>query len=119
MAMRIEVDFDQPLTRNNVRVFSWPWQCCPKPRACVWWKGDFAPWSWARPLGLDRIRSALQDEEVPFAHLRTSLHEEEDLRADDVDVSLRSPFWERFTLRQTCSFRPIGRYFFTPRSALA
>ena len=81
MAMRIEVDFDQPLTKEQRTGFLLALAVLLKQRACAWWRGDCAV-VMGEALGLDRIRSALQEEGVPAAC--TSLHEEEDLRADDV-----------------------------------
>ena len=84
MAMRIEVDFEKPLTREQRSGFLLAMAVLPKTSRVRFLEGGFKAQVMGEALGLDRIRSALNDEQVPFAALRTSLHEEEDLRADDV-----------------------------------
>lgn len=84
MAMRIEVDFGKPLTADQRTGFLLAMAVLPKTARVRFVDGGFRAHVMGEALGLDRIRAALQDEAVPFAGLRTSLHEEEDLRADDV-----------------------------------
>lgn len=100
MAMRIEIDFPKPLNRDQRTSLLLALAALPKTARVREVNGGFTAIVMGEALGVDRIRSALDDEGVVFERVRTSLGDEEDLRADEVSEDLPAGK-ERL--------RPIGR----------
>ena len=84
MVMRIEVDFPKPIQGEHKTGFLLALAVLPKTARVRFVDGGRRALVMGEALGLDRVRSALEDEGVSISALRTSLPEYEDLRADDV-----------------------------------
>lgn len=100
MAMRIDLEFAQPLNRDQRIALHLALAALPKTSRVRVIKGGHAAVVMGEALGVERIRAALEQEGVQAESIRTSLSDEEDLRAEDVSED-HSAGTERL--------RPIGR----------
>ena len=100
MAMRLDIDFATPLTRDERIEFLLAIACLAKSRSVRWAQGGFGAVVLGEAMGRDRVADALRATGLPVAEIRSSLSEEEDEQADDGDGE-GGPKRERL--------RPIGR----------
>ncbi|TVR13895.1 MAG: hypothetical protein EA401_05795 [Planctomycetota bacterium] len=84
MAMRIDLEFAKPLSREQRISLHLALAALPKTARVRVIKGGHAVVVMGEALGVDRVRAALQEEGVQAERIRTSLSDEEDLRADEI-----------------------------------
>ncbi|TVR46999.1 MAG: hypothetical protein EA402_01895 [Planctomycetota bacterium] len=84
MAMRMDVDFPRPLSREQRTAMLLALAALPKTSRVKLVRGGHGIVIMGEALGLDRVRSALEDEGLVIEAIRTSLAAEEDLLVDEV-----------------------------------
>ncbi len=98
MAMRLDIEFSSPLSREERVVFLLAIAGLAKSRSVRWDRGGFAAVIIGEAMGRDRVSDTLRATTLPVTAIHSSLSEEEDEQADEGDTGSGR---ERL--------RPIGR----------
>lgn len=90
MTMRIDVDFDRPLTREQRTEFLLIVAGLAKSRAAAWRDGGHGAVVTGTALGRERVAEALAATSLPVTAVCSSLSDDEDAVADDTPAAAGS-----------------------------